>query len=161
MGSKDTQYSKLWILVTPITSYVVFGQFFYATEHQYLHLQIWITIISNCCDCSKDKVIYSKELCQREIDRAGKWFSFEIRVNYVYTPADPFKRQSLNPNLDISGINFFIFLTVSWYYDHFLVEEILKKACFFRNWGKSHIPQQFIFNSALTSGEIMKDSFFP
>ena len=51
----------------------------------------------------------------------------------MYTPADPFKRQSLNPNLDISGINFFIFLTVSWYYDHFLIEEILKKACFFRN----------------------------
>lgn len=59
--------------------------------------------------------------------------SLEIRVNYVYTPADPFKRQSLNPNLDISGINFFIFLTVSWYYDHLLIEEILKKAYFFRN----------------------------
>ena len=57
-----------------MTGYVIFGQFFYATEHQYLHLQIWITIISNSFGCSKDKVMYSKELCRREIDRAGKWF---------------------------------------------------------------------------------------
>ena len=63
-----------------MTSYVVFGQFFDATEHQYFHLQIWITIISNCCDCSKDKVIYSKEPCQREIDRAGKWFLLRLEL---------------------------------------------------------------------------------
>ena len=70
------------------------------------------------------------------------------------------KDKSLIQNLGISGINSFIFLTVPWYLLIALRKSYLRKAHFFRNWGKSSIPQQFILNSALTTGKIVKDPFF-